>query len=58
MLEQLYVIGTVGDYPTPLLVKYDIGNVGNNDVPFNYWQGQYAEQWYWKDSVRRAEQVP
>jgi len=58
IMEQLYVIGTIGDYPTPLLVKYDIGNVGNNDVPFNYWQGQYPEQWYWKDPARSAERVP
>jgi peptide/nickel transport system substrate-binding protein len=56
--EQLYVIGTIGDFPTPLFIKYEIGNFGNNAVPFNYWQGQYPEQWYWKDPVRQAEKVP
>jgi peptide/nickel transport system substrate-binding protein len=56
--DQLYTIGTIGDFPTPLLIKYDIGNFGNNEVPFNYWQGQYPEQWYWKDLVRRGEAVP
>jgi peptide/nickel transport system substrate-binding protein len=56
--EQLYVIGSIGDFPTPLFIKYEIGNFGHNDVPFNYWQGQYPEQWYWKDATRRNEPVP
>lgn len=56
--DHMYGIGTIGDYPTPLLIKWDIGNFGNNDVPFNYWQGQYPEQWYWKDKSRSAERVP
>jgi peptide/nickel transport system substrate-binding protein len=56
--DQLYSIGSVGDYPSPLLVKTDLGNIGNNAIPFNYWQGQYPEQWYWKDAAHRADQVP
>lgn len=56
--EQLYCIGTVGDYPSPLLVKTALGNVGNTEVMFDYWQAQYPEQFYWKDEARRAEKLP
>jgi len=58
VIDQLSQIGTVGDSPASLLVKWDIGNVGNHDVPFNSWMGQYPEQWYWKDATHRAEKVP
>lgn len=56
--DQLYCIGTVGDYPSPMLIKNGLANVGNIDVPFDYWQGQYPEQFYWQDAVRQAELVP
>ncbi len=56
--DTLYVIGTVGNAPKPLLVKNGLENVGNLEVPFDYWYAQYPEQFYWSDEARRSEILP
>lgn len=54
-IEKLWCIGTVGNFPSLLIVQDGLENVGNTEVAFNYWRTQLPEQFYWSDAERRAD---
>ncbi len=44
--ETLYVIGTIGQSPQPVIVRNDIGNVFKPDDEARMWWG--AANWFWR----------
>ena len=53
-LSKLWVIGTVGRTPRPIIVKNGLGNVPSDKLPFlNSWRSSWVTQMYWEDEARR-----